>query len=357
MWRRSSVVRVVDLDARARRHARAWSDLEELALEPGLRWPRMIRWGAQVDVRVLEAGEAASCAGYIAKYATKSTEVVGGLVYRLSATSSIWTSAACRADGALRVDAREPAAPPAAAAAAVRACARVPRALLHEESLLLDDLHGAATRASRSPGAPRARWRAARSMGPADAGSDPAGAVPVERGRGGLQRPRRAGRRRVAAGVGGPDRRTRGVSAQRGSIFHTANGLWAIRFRDSLGRRPQRTGFRTRREAREALEDELRRVRLGPLYRPNVTLRELTDAYVKQSEAAPSSIAFLVDNMKPALASFGDEPIGSLRVVGSRRGGRTCRRASAIGRCGRFGRCSPRRCGVRSSRRTRPCDR
>ena len=30
-------------------------------------------------------GEAASCAGYIAKYATKSTEAVGGLMHRLSA--------------------------------------------------------------------------------------------------------------------------------------------------------------------------------------------------------------------------------------------------------------------------------
>src|SRR4051794_13756344 len=45
---------------------------------------REIRWGAQIEVR--ELGEdAASCAGYIAKYATKSTEAVGGLMYRLDA--------------------------------------------------------------------------------------------------------------------------------------------------------------------------------------------------------------------------------------------------------------------------------
>src|SRR6187397_1448047 len=36
MWRRSSVVRVVDVDARARRRARAWSDFEELVL--GVLW-------------------------------------------------------------------------------------------------------------------------------------------------------------------------------------------------------------------------------------------------------------------------------------------------------------------------------
>ena len=48
-----------------------------------------IRWGAQLEVRELDARgsaeDAASCAGYIAKYATKSTEAVGGLMYRLDA--------------------------------------------------------------------------------------------------------------------------------------------------------------------------------------------------------------------------------------------------------------------------------
>src|SRR4051812_8630513 len=51
---------------------------------------REIRWGAQIEVRELDtrdsAVEAASCAGYIAKYATKSTEAVGGLMYRLEAS-------------------------------------------------------------------------------------------------------------------------------------------------------------------------------------------------------------------------------------------------------------------------------
>jgi hypothetical protein len=46
-----------------------------------------VRWGRQVDVRDLggSPAEAALCAGYIAKYATKSTEQVGGLMHRLSA--------------------------------------------------------------------------------------------------------------------------------------------------------------------------------------------------------------------------------------------------------------------------------
>jgi hypothetical protein len=51
---------------------------------------REIRWGAQIEVRPLDtdgsAEDAALCAGYIAKYATKSTEAVGGLIYRLEAS-------------------------------------------------------------------------------------------------------------------------------------------------------------------------------------------------------------------------------------------------------------------------------
>ena len=55
-------------------------------------------------------------------------------------------------------------------------------------------------------------------------------------------------------------------------------------------------------------------MRLGPLYRPNVTLRGATDAYVEQYDVAPSTVGFLKDNLKPGLARFGHEPIGQLRV-------------------------------------------
>jgi hypothetical protein len=47
---------------------------------------RTMRWGRQTEVRTIGSGtarEAAITAGYIAKYATKSTEAVGGLMHRL----------------------------------------------------------------------------------------------------------------------------------------------------------------------------------------------------------------------------------------------------------------------------------
>jgi len=104
------------------------------------------------------------------------------------------------------------------------------------------------------------------------------------------------------------------VSAQRGQIFRKPSGLWAIRYRDATGCRRQTTGYRTKAEARDALEEALRRVRLGPLHRPDVTLPELVDAYVAQYDAAPSTVAWLKDNMRPALERFGDEAIAALTV-------------------------------------------
>jgi integrase len=102
------------------------------------------------------------------------------------------------------------------------------------------------------------------------------------------------------------------VSRQRGQIYRQASGLWAIRYYDAHGGRPQKTGFRTKGEAREALEEALRRVRLGPVFRPNATLRELADAYLEQYEAAPATVRWLRYNLKASTSRFGDRPIGDL---------------------------------------------
>jgi hypothetical protein len=42
-----------------------------------------VRWGSQIDVQLLD-GQQQQVAGYLAKYATKSTEQAGGSVYRLA---------------------------------------------------------------------------------------------------------------------------------------------------------------------------------------------------------------------------------------------------------------------------------
>ena len=75
-----------------------------------------------------------------------------------------------------------------------------------------------------------------------------------------IRRPTRRG------GSGPSGRRPGGVSAQRGQIFRAPAGSWAIRFYDARGQRHQRNGLPHAWEAREALEEELRRVRLGPLF-------------------------------------------------------------------------------------------
>lgn len=102
------------------------------------------------------------------------------------------------------------------------------------------------------------------------------------------------------------------MSAQRGQIFRAPAGSWAIRYYDAGGRRRQQNGFRTRGEAKTALDEALRRVRLGPLFRPRATLRELAAAYLEQYEAAPASVAWLRYNLRASLDEFGDEPIGAL---------------------------------------------
>jgi hypothetical protein len=53
--------------------------------------------------------------------------------------------------------------------------------------------------------------------------------------------------------------------------------------------RRQRGGFRTKAEAKQVLDDALRKARLGPLYQPDVPLRELVDVFLEQYQGAPAS--------------------------------------------------------------------
>jgi integrase len=70
------------------------------------------------------------------------------------------------------------------------------------------------------------------------------------------------------------------VSGQFGQLFKQPSGTWAFRYRDPhTGKRPQKSGFRTKGEAREALNTHVDRLRLGGHFRPKVTVGELVDEF------------------------------------------------------------------------------
>jgi integrase len=102
--------------------------------------------------------------------------------------------------------------------------------------------------------------------------------------------------------------------ARTGEIKRTTGG-WAIRYRDARGVRRQRGGFRTKREAKEVLDDELRKARLGPLYRPEATLQELVDAFLEQYQGAPASRDWLRHYLVKSTDAFGAHAIGEVGVL------------------------------------------
>jgi hypothetical protein len=99
-----------------------------------------------------------------------------------------------------------------------------------------------------------------------------------------------------------------------GEIKRTAGG-WAIRYRDGHGVRRQSGGFRTKAEAKQVLDDALRKARLGPLYQPDVPLRELVDVFLEQYQGAPASCDWLRYYLIKSTDAFGNVPIGDLDAL------------------------------------------
>lgn len=95
-------------------------------------------------------------------------------------------------------------------------------------------------------------------------------------------------------------------SVQRGQVFKKPSGAWAYRFYDRNGRRQQVGGFRTKGEASRVLEERLRRLRLGGLYREEVTLAELVERYLAQHQADPATLRKLASDLRQATRAFGD---------------------------------------------------
>ncbi|MCL2419622.1 MAG: site-specific integrase [Conexibacteraceae bacterium] len=110
------------------------------------------------------------------------------------------------------------------------------------------------------------------------------------------------------------NKRHGGGRARTGEIKQTAAG-WAIRYRDAHGVRRQRGGFRTKKEAKAILDEELKKARLGPLYRPEATLNEVIAAFFEQYDGAPASHGWLRHYLSKATAVFGDVPVGELDAL------------------------------------------
>lgn len=81
------------------------------------------------------------------------------------------------------------------------------------------------------------------------------------------------------------------MTGQDGQVFKLG-ASWGFRYYDGSGKRPQRSGFKTKGEARTALNEQLRRLRLGGLHRPTVTVGEIIDeffaTYVRTDKATVS---------------------------------------------------------------------
>jgi hypothetical protein len=131
-------------------------------------------------------------------------------------------------------------------------------------------------------------------------------------------------------------------SVQRGQVLKLADS-WAYRYRDAAGKRRQAGGFRTRSEARAVLDEELRRMRLGGLYREEITLANLVDRYLAQHQADPATIRKLTSDLRQANRAFGDGRSSSLSPPSWRRGEHRSRRAPATASSARSNRFSRRR--------------
>jgi integrase len=91
--------------------------------------------------------------------------------------------------------------------------------------------------------------------------------------------------------------------------------LWAYRYR--LGgrdsKRVQRGGFVSERDAAEALERELERLRRERRLARSLTLAELVEAYLAQHDVEPVTIEKLRWLLGKALAAFGERPVSEIR--------------------------------------------
>jgi FMN phosphatase YigB (HAD superfamily) len=108
---------------------------------------------------------------------------------------------------------------------------------------------------------------------------------------------------------------------QQGQVFQLetkgrdGERLWAYRCRVAGrgSRRIQQGGFASERDAREALERALERLRREQRVSRSLTLRQLVDEYLAQHEGEPETIEKLRWLLAKSIAVFGDLRIAELR--------------------------------------------
>src|SRR3954469_16592742 len=108
--------------------------------------------------------------------------------------------------------------------------------------------------------------------------------------------------------------------SQQGQLIRLARtgrggeSLWAFRYRvggrDS--KRVQRGGFASERDAAEALDRELERLRRERRVSRSLTVAELVEAYLAQHDVEPVTIEKLRWLLGKATAAFGSRPVGEL---------------------------------------------
>src|SRR6266545_5473187 len=91
--------------------------------------------------------------------------------------------------------------------------------------------------------------------------------------------------------------------------------LWAYRYRQGgrESKRVQRGGFMSERDAANALERELERLRLERRVSRSLTIAELVEVYLAQHDVEPVTIEKLRWLLGKAVAVFGERPVGELR--------------------------------------------
>jgi integrase len=91
--------------------------------------------------------------------------------------------------------------------------------------------------------------------------------------------------------------------------------MWAFRYRvgGRGSKRVQRGGFASERDAAEALERELERLRRERRLSRSLTLAELVEVYLLQHDVEPVTTEKLRWLLAKAVAVFGERPVGELR--------------------------------------------